>query len=121
MEKDNSNPKYIGPGYWSFIHTQAVYATTDETIDQFINIMEHIKDTFPCKQCKIHIEKYFKKHPIEFYRNGNEMDMFRWAWEFHNAVNKRLKKPTLSYASAISLYYPSEDNATCSSECSASG
>jgi len=119
---DFTNPKYIGPGVWFSIHTLARRATTYETKKAFVAYMNELRTAFPCPTCRGHLNKYLDTHSFEQYWNirqastGEDIGFFRYAWEFHNAVNIRLKKPLMDFETAKALYYDG-DSGTCAADC----
>jgi len=118
--KDNTDPKYIGPGVWNTIHKQAYLAKTPIQQQQFIIFMKSVCYEFPCKVCRGHCTEYIKNNPLEAYLNstmdGQPLGLFIWSWKFHNTVNSRLKKPIMGWETAITLYSESDDK-VCSLSC----
>lgn len=122
--KDNSDPKYIGPGTWNIIHKQAFLARTHKQQLNFIILMKAICYEFPCNACKTHCTKYIELNPMEDYLdtkveiNGENLPlgMFIWSWKFHNAVNSRINKPIMSWDTAYNLYSDSQ-SLVCSKSC----
>ena len=125
VEKNNTNPKYIGPGTWSVIHTLAYNATTNESKEAFIKHMTIICNQFPCETCREHAIKYLKENPMSEYLDvvteGKKLGLFTWTWQFHNAVNHRIGKSILSWDMALHIYeqYKSgKHDGVCSKDCS---
>ena len=122
--KDNTDPKYIGPGTWSAIHKYAYKARTHERQLAFIEFMKDICYGFPCAVCKTHCTEYIKNHPMEDFLdifvdiNGEKimLGMFVWSWKFHNTVNVRIKNPIMSWDTAYNLYSDIEP-LVCSKNC----
>jgi hypothetical protein len=118
--KDSTDPKYIGPGVWNTIHRQAYGANTPSKQQQFIIFMKDTCYNFPCTVCRGHCTEYIKNNPLEVYIGSTVDDkplgLFIWSWKFHNAVNARLKKPIMSWNTAITLYSESNDK-VCSLSC----
>ncbi len=81
-----------GKGIWYVIHTLAL---TNQK-DHFEWMIKTLCNHFSCESCKIHLKKYIDENPIH--------DCFKWSWELHNDVNKRLNKSTISYIDALNLY-----------------
>lgn len=97
----------LGPGYWDKMHVDAVTAVTDFLKEAFIININANCDKFKCKKCQAHFRKFIDTHSFKDYWNvkdskGRDIGFFKWTWEFHNEVNRELKKyePTLeeSYA-----------------------
>lgn len=100
----------IGNGTWYTIHLMAKEATTDRGKEAFIVLMHNLAKSYWCEKCRRHINEYLQQHPIQLfwhYRDvdGNEIGMFKWAWSFHNAVNRRLGKAEVPWETARAAYY----------------
>ena len=109
------NPNYSGPGIWFNMHTNCAWATTPEQKRFAIDQIKNLQSKFPCGECKVHFGNYIQAHPMESTINGNEEALFLWSFNFHNAVNARLRKPQLSYEDAKKIYY--DDASFCSAKC----
>ena len=107
-----TDPAVFGPGLWFSIHTYAIRATTNARKQAFIEYMEMIAGSLKCETCRIHAMKYIAENPMDRYID----DLFRWTWNFHNAVNKRLERGELDYNTAYNLY-ANADNGVCRSDC----
>ena len=122
IEKNQANPKYIGPGTWNVIHTLAYNANTIAEKQSFVNHMKIICRQFPCDTCRGHCKEYIKQNPMEEYfdviTEGRELGLFTWTWQFHNAVNHRIGKPLMSWDMAYHLYSQLGDKEMCSKDCS---
>lgn len=122
--KDRTDPKYVGPGTWNVIHQRAYAARTHEEQLDFIRYMKSTCYGFPCSICRGHCTKYIEDNPMEEYLdvpvelNGTreQLGMFLWAWKFHNAVNSRLRKPIMSWITAIQMFGPVASG-VCSKNC----
>lgn len=104
----------VGPGYWSAIHKISADAKDEQSKAFFVNYMDYIRNNFPCSECKSHINEYMSQHPIQPYLS-KEDGCFRWAWEFHNTVNRRLKKREVPWEEATKIY--KKDHGVCSLNC----
>lgn len=123
---DVSNPKYVGPGKWHSIHVYAFASRTVEEQKQFVKYMKLQCSKFPCKKCRGHcgtymidndIEKYVgKKLTVDGVQQEDGLSIFYWTIEFHNAVNIRTGKATMSWSEALNLFGTDPD--VCSAECS---
>lgn len=101
--------KYEGPGIWIMMHRKALAATTTAKKEEFVKFIEDLIETvMKCPVCKKHAREYVDGHPISEYMNtkkdGRDIGMFMWTWNFHNAVNVRLNKKTIDLATAIGMY-----------------
>ena len=119
LKKKISNPASFGPGIWHNMHVMARDATTEDKKKKFKDFLEYIISNLPCSTCQQHASDYYKANPLNSFWNvkedGNEVGMFKWAWNFHNTVNNRLKKPYVNWEVAKMLY--SEEDGVCTSEC----
>ena len=105
-----SDPKIIGPGIWLQIHIKGMKAVDDKSKADFIDYVWFQAETFPCENCKKHINEYIRLHPFDHLYNakndkGEEIGMFKWGWMFHNTVNTRLRKPYMDWETAWEMYY----------------
>lgn len=100
--------KIEGRGMWFMIHTLALHANTDELKGAFILTINTLYENFGCESCKPHFRKFLDDYPIKNYWHikykGEDYGFFKWSWDFHNDVNKRLKKPILSFEDVLFRY-----------------
>jgi hypothetical protein len=94
---------------WNTIHIKARNANTPEKKQEFIRYINYLATHFPCPQCVNHIKEYLVQHPIESYLNvkdgnGKDIGLFKWSWEFHNAVNRRLGKAEMTWDKLLKIY-----------------
>lgn len=99
----------IGPGIWFKIHSDGIAATTQSLKESFVININVLCDGFKCKHCQPHFRKYIDEHPIEKYfniknKNGKDIGIFQWTWEFHNEVNLRLGKYQCKLEEAYEYY-----------------
>lgn len=125
--KNITNPKYIGPGVWYNIHTQAKKACMNGDYNSkkaFIDLMDYYQKNFTCMNCRSHIEEYISNHPFDTYwkiidkDKNKDIGLFKWSWEFHNAVNRRIGNPVMDWETAYGLYFGGEEGVgVCSADC----
>jgi hypothetical protein len=108
-----ADPKVVGPGKWDDIHSKAKRAVTPTLLRGFVQYMLEMCEDFRCNRCSGHCLKYLKDHPIDHHVN-DPMYAFYWSVDFHNTLNRFLKKKEFSREEAVTLYYGS---AVCSQEC----
>ena len=104
----------IGPGLWISIHLKAKHAIDDKSKEEFIDYMYMLSAEFPCGKCRGHLQEYLRDHPFEPYMNlvdekGHPIGMFKFSWQFHNAVNLRLHKPFVSWQNALAMFYTEQE------------
>jgi len=112
-----TDAKELGRGLWFIIHLDGVHAVTDAGKQSYETRMNILCENFKCKSCQPHFRKFIDTHPFKLYWNikdakGRDIGMFKWSWEFHNQVNRFLKKyePTLEEAYA---YFSNADAGAC--------
>ena len=92
---------------WTTIHTMTFQIKDDISTQQELSILVYgffnvdIKK-IPCIKCRNHYTKYLAQHPISYVKNN--LDLQKWAVNFHNNVNDRLGKPLFSFNDAKNLY-----------------
>jgi len=100
-----------GPGIWFVIHLMSYKTDKDQTLRRsFFTYIHALADNFPCGECRGHFKNYLSNNPPE---KSNEL--FKWSWEFHNTVNKRLGKQVLTYEEAIKPFQSASP--ICTDEC----
>lgn len=97
------------PGIWLQMHIKGVLAIDENSKQDFIDYVWFQADTFPCENCRKHINEYIKNNPfthLYYAKNnkGEEIGMFKWSWLFHNTVNVRVGKPYLDWNTAWEMY-----------------
>jgi hypothetical protein len=111
----------IGPGIWYVIHLQAARATTPELQNAFISNTIALANNFKCQKCKVHFLKYIEKFPLQQWTQplpNTIPGLFAWTVNFHNEVNRFLKKPIMAIEDAYKIYTDDELGAcfNCGSE-----
>lgn len=93
-----------GPRGWNWLHVLAINLPEDPTPAEARAAVERIRlfiRDLPCHECASHAGAYARRFPPDASSSGA---LQAWAWNFHNAVNSRLKKPTLSFPDYLDLY-----------------
>jgi hypothetical protein len=104
-----TNPAIFGPGMWQAIHIMSVRATTPELKMAFEIFVRAICLNFKCEKCREHFQHFIDTHPFASYygrrdSRGNDVGMFTWAFELHNAANKFLGKYQPTFEEAYSFW-----------------
>ena len=47
---------------------------------------------------------FLKTHPLISYKYDRQVGYFKWSWELHNMVNKKLNKLEVKYEDALEYY-----------------
>ena len=96
--------KYWGPAGWQWGHLRAIYYPKKPTIEDkrlAISDVRTFASNLPCDECKGHASDYIEKNPMDV--SGTAAFQLWW-FHFHNAVNKRLGKPVITFAAYEKLY-----------------
>lgn len=100
--------KIEGRGIWYVIHTLALHANTNPLKESYILTINTLADHFGCETCKPHFKKFIVDNPFKKYwhikYNNEDLGFFKWSWELHNFVNKRLNKPILNFEDVLFNY-----------------
>lgn len=106
------------PGLWCALHVGAARSSAD-TRAAFARLVDDVVASIRCSKCRAHARAYVADNPPA----RADEDPFTWAWRFHNAVNARLGKPLVGWASAWREYayavapQSTDADADCSAAC----
>lgn len=112
--KNNVNPKLWGPYFWKVLHVTSYgypnnpSASDKETYKQFIiNFMRIL----PCDKCS-----HDAKNKVYMYTDSewetllsNRDNIMRWTYDFHDEVNKKLKKTSITFDEYNKVYFTEEN------------
>ena len=109
LEYANSgNPEVWGPAFWFSLHNGALRYPVNAA-PLWRQRMKHfilgIPVMVPCEKCSDHATAYIEGNyqRIDNVVSGRE-ELFKFFWEFHNYVNKRLGKPLMTLRAAYTMY-----------------
>jgi hypothetical protein len=109
LEYANSgNPEVWGPAFWFSLHNGALRYPVNAA-PLWRQRMKHfilgIPVMVPCEKCSDHATAYIEGNyqRIDNVVSGRE-ELFKFFWEFHNYVNKRLGKPIMTLRAAYTMY-----------------
>jgi hypothetical protein len=101
--------KNWGPHFWFVFHMSATSYPENPTYNEqqaMKKFIEAVPMTLPCDVCKQHainyITTYWTKNMNWVVASRNNLFVF-W-WQFHNHVNKSLKKPIMTFEKAKEMY-----------------
>jgi hypothetical protein len=100
-------PKSVwGPARWYRLHCLAIFYPSEPSCRRAQRAAQDVAlllATLPCPECRTHALSY-----LEGRRPALESSeaFQRWAFDFHNWVNRRLGKRTLNYAEYLEEYEP---------------
>ena len=97
---------------WIFIHSLAEKINEEkfnECKNIVVKIIFDICQNLPCPDCREHAIQTLKASKIN--RLTNKSDLKSFLWEFHNIVNKKLKKDNISFEECNNKYSKAKLNA----------
>ena len=101
----SSDPKYIGPGYWTAWHIKSLYADDKNKKSEVARSIVVDIIYFPCMNCRNHAKDYVRKNPLmEAVKKDDPLSLFIWTVNFHNFVNMRLGKTMINWQQAKKLW-----------------
>ena len=79
-----------GPLVWEWIHSLCImYPDSKPGANKiFRDNLYHVINNLPCKECIKHANAYIAEHPTPL----GSIELQKWSFDFHNAVNRRLGK-----------------------------
>lgn len=94
-----------GPATWYLLHS--IVLKIDDNVNQsqlkeLKGMILNIATNLPCPNCTQHALAYLTTNRIDMIDNILALRIF--IHKFHNKVNERLKKPTMSYEDHIVMY-----------------
>tara|TARA_B110000008_G_C16965740_1_gene561940 strand:+ start:879 stop:1514 length:636 start_codon:yes stop_codon:yes gene_type:complete len=84
-----------GPSIWHFLHTMSFnypVKPTREQKKQYKDFIMSLGKILPCKHCRNNYPKNLKSRPITNNVLKNRHNFSKWMYDFHEQVNKMLKK-----------------------------
>jgi hypothetical protein len=87
-----------GSSVWNLFHTIAHKIREDKFLfhkSNIIYIIENICNTLPCPDCSKDASAMLKK--VDFAQINNKADFKLLMFNFHNAINTKLKKPLFDF------------------------
>tara|TARA_R110001632_G_scaffold232694_1_gene374263 strand:- start:680 stop:1093 length:414 start_codon:yes stop_codon:yes gene_type:complete len=101
----SSDPKYIGPGYWTAWHIKSLHADDKNKKSEVARSIVVDIIYFPCMNCRNHAKDYVRKNPLmEAIKKDDPLSLFIWTVNFHNFVNMRLGKTMINWQQAKKLW-----------------
>ena len=97
-----------GPSLWHYLHTLSFNYPLKPTPEQKKSYKAQIlllKETLPCKYCRINLKNNFKQCPLKNCQLKNRDTFSRYVYQLHETVNKMLgKKSNLTYCDVRERY-----------------
>jgi hypothetical protein len=103
-----SDPNVWGPSFWFSLHNGASKYPENATSifrDRMKQFILSIPFILPCEKCRSHAKEYIdnRQNELDQICSGRKT-LFNFFVDFHNMVNVRSGKPTVSYEDAYKLY-----------------
>jgi hypothetical protein len=107
-KSNTSEPEVWGPAFWFTLHNGASKYPINASpivVERMKGFILGIPVMIPCEICKEHATSHIENN----YNNLDKIcstreNLFNFFVDFHNFVNKRYKKPLMSYNDANKLY-----------------
>ena len=95
-----------GPYIWGLIHTITIIDCEDPLyqVDEAIKILRNISNIIPCKKCAAHYEAFVNQELRSTEDFLESMSLFKLMVEYHNMVNRKMNKPTISQEEAYNIW-----------------
>jgi hypothetical protein len=93
-----------GPTFWSFLHlVSSKYPDNPKSkdrknIEKLINSLSYI---IPCHICRNHFSNNLKLNQLTINDTNSKTNIIQWFINFHNIVNRMLKKKEYTYDEVI--------------------
>lgn len=117
--KQPSWRQQLGNHAWFLIHSLVYNVMDAESLQKYKQFVNSLLDLYPCEVCA-HNMKSLKTRDelqhIEWPRGRREGDVGamlaveKWAWTFHNEVNKKLGKPAFPLERVCAKYKHAGEN-----------
>lgn len=102
-----------GPSMWHAFHITALIKDMKMDNQNVQKESEHwilaLPSVLPCPTCSVHLAELYRKMPLP-RPEKDAFKVFQWSVDIHNAVNKRLNKPNVSFEEAAKLYFEKGSN-----------
>jgi hypothetical protein len=116
MNPSEINVKELaGFGYWALLHKGADKVAKLNSYDdkiRFSVFVVQVISLYPCAACVAHATEYISGNPLaKVIRDPDPYAFVKYFWVFHNFVNDRIGKETVSYQECLDLW--GQGNAPC--------
>lgn len=96
-----------GTPYWQFMHAITFLYPDVPTADdrqRIINIFSSLPFVLPCSLCGLHLAQNITAMPLTETVLSSKTTLSTWLVNLHNVVNRKLKKPEVTYEDARYFY-----------------
>lgn len=98
--KPSRDPRYWGSQFWFTMHTVAMFYPDFPTSNDMGNVRNFflsLQGLLPCISCSQHYAQLLLQYPLEPALQS-KMELMRWVWTIHDAVNTRIGKHGPTFA-----------------------
>lgn len=103
-----TDPAVWGSSYWFFLHVSAAHVPEiipNQYISVYWQFVESLPYLLPCGACATHASEFISLHRARSREIcSSRENYFNFFVDFHNAVNTRQHKPTMTYKEAWAKY-----------------
>lgn len=101
MNNIQITPKIWGPMCWNLLHAISINYTVKHK-KKYYYLIKKLEYILPCPKCILHYKMFIEKNPIDITKMSKKY-LIDWFIDFHNSVNKLLKKKEMSNKKALKL------------------
>ena len=76
----------------------------DHIVSELMSLCHNVALNLPCPDCSEHAKQTFNAAKKSGVQITNREEMQRFWWQFHNIVNRRLKKHAMTFEEAQQMY-----------------
>lgn len=107
--KQNLDTKKWGPHLWKALHAISFGYPEKPSVGSrryYHEFFSGIKNVIPCAPCRAHYAKIITRTECKISNRvfQNRETLTRWLVKVHNNVNRRVKKPCVSYRQVVDQY-----------------
>jgi hypothetical protein len=106
-----------GPGIWYTLHLMAANAKDSGDITACLKLLDLLETKFFCERCRADMRAHRVATTEERKAIKNQQQMLRYTYDFHEAVNKRCHKDSVSWKDCKDYFL--HDKKSCSGNCAA--
>ena len=98
-----------GPVTWRFLHLSASLSDRNDVAALWMPFLKAMALVLPCDLCRQDMNRYvtqirYSANPLTVTGPEVKDGVMRYMWAFHNSVNERLGKPTMTWEDVVGVY-----------------
>lgn len=98
------DPNVWGPAFWFSLHNGAVNMPAKLNVQRVRGLIYGLPEILPCVECRVHAKEFIANHTAEINAITKRNELFEFLVDFHNHVNQKQGKSTMSYKDAWEMY-----------------